>query len=137
LIEDWGKLLDAEKLRQLLALVNMNVKPLDRSLVDEADVKLIVYVDNSGYVELRTVRMDYGDAMRILERLKRTSYNGAELTKWNGRCMVYMSMNEIKKYQDLVIEIYKVLKRMCRKAMSKGRTRRMITITSVITNLNC
>ncbi|WP_054843041.1 hypothetical protein [Vulcanisaeta distributa] len=81
LVEDLGSLPDAEKLRNLITLANMRVKPLSRSSIEVVGMRIHVHVYQSGFVELRVVRNDYDDAVEVLTRLKNAGYEEAKLSK--------------------------------------------------------
>ncbi len=58
LIEDLALLPDAEKLRRLTTLVNAKIKPLGRSSIDVAGIKMTVSVNGYGFIELIVSRKD-------------------------------------------------------------------------------
>ncbi|WP_243675972.1 hypothetical protein [Vulcanisaeta distributa] len=82
LIEDLSTLLDADKLRRLITLANMRVKPKGRSSIEVAGIKMTVYANRDGYVELRISRSNYNDAVEILMKLKSAGYEEIELRRW-------------------------------------------------------
>lgn len=137
LIENLSKLPDADKLRRLIRLINITIKPRDRSSVEIAGIKMSVFVNDDGFVELKVGRKEYEEARTILERLKGAGYEEVELSKWIDRYVVYMGMNAIRKYPELVAKVCEILKRMLEEAINEGNERRAKKITKAMTNLNC
>ncbi len=70
LIDDLSALPDAEKLRRLITLVGMRIKPRGRFLIEVASIKMSVYVNNSGCVEVRVMRKDYGGSQSHLREVE-------------------------------------------------------------------
>ncbi|WP_243671482.1 hypothetical protein [Vulcanisaeta sp. JCM 16161] len=96
-------------------------------------MKMSVFVNNNGIVELRTQRRDYNDALRVLERLK----DNAKLRNHGKSFEVYMGMSEVKKDQELTKKVCEVLKRMHEEAVSEGKEGRARSIAKAMTKLNC
>ncbi|WP_243675241.1 hypothetical protein, partial [Vulcanisaeta distributa] len=137
LTEDLSTLPDADKLRRLIELTNVKTKPLGRSSIEVAGIRMNVHVNQGGFVDLIVRRHDYNDAVEVLTRLKNAGYKEVELNKRSSKYVVYMSMNAIKKYPELVSKVCEVLRRMHEKAINEGRERRAKAITKAMTNLNC
>ncbi|ADY01946.1 hypothetical protein VMUT_1745 [Vulcanisaeta moutnovskia 768-28] len=136
LIEDLAQLPDAEKLRRLNELMNMRVKPRDGSMVEVAGVRMNVHVNNNGTVELRAWLRDYGDAVRILELLRKAGYD-AGLRPDGGDFEIYVGMYEIEKDKELTAKVCEVLKRMHEETVSKGKEKRARAIIRAMARLNC
>ncbi|WP_243678421.1 hypothetical protein [Vulcanisaeta distributa] len=112
-IEDLALLPDAEKLKRLTTLTNMKSEPKGKSSVEVAGIKMTVSVNGVGHIELRVTRRDYEEARAILERLRGgADYGEVELSKRGNYFVVYMGINTIKKYPELVTKVCEVLRRM-------------------------
>ncbi|WP_243671576.1 hypothetical protein [Vulcanisaeta sp. JCM 16161] len=137
LIEDLSRLLDAEKLKRLLVLASMRIKPLGRSMIEVVEgIRMNVCAHNYS-VELRVHRMDYGEAVRILELLRNTGYRDAKLSKRSGRYVVYLNIDAIKKHPELVAKVCEVLRRMLEEVISEGKERRARSIARAMARLSC
>ncbi|WP_446751723.1 hypothetical protein [Vulcanisaeta sp. JCM 16161] len=136
LIEDLAQLPDAEKLRRLIELTGMEVKPLGRSMVEIAGIRISVVVYNDGHVELRAWRKRLEDARAVLKRLRDARYE-VELSRRGDRYVVYISMYVIERDQELARRVCEVLRRMLEEAVNKGRERRAKAITRAMERLNC
>ncbi|WP_243676463.1 hypothetical protein [Vulcanisaeta distributa] len=139
LIEDLSALPDADKLRRLITLANMRVKPpLGRSSIEVAGIKMHVHVCNNGFVELMASRYDYNDAVEVLTRLKNAGYEEVKLGRRGGdRYVVYMGIKAIRKHPELVTKVCEVLRRMLEETVNEGKERRMKAITKAMTSLGC
>ncbi|WP_243671412.1 hypothetical protein [Vulcanisaeta sp. JCM 16161] len=137
LIDDLSSLPDAEKLRRLIELMNMEPKPLGKSMVEVVDgIRMTVHVRDSGTVELRTKRKGLEDAVAILEGLKRAGYE-AGLRPLKGGFEVYMGMSEVKKDQELARKVCGVLRRMHEEVMNEDKVERAWKTAKAMKNLNC
>ncbi|ADN51733.1 hypothetical protein [Vulcanisaeta distributa] len=136
LVEDLALLPDAEKLRNIIALASAKVKPIGRSSVEVAGVRMSVHINNEGYVELRIRRKRLEDARAVLERLRNAGYN-AELREYGGRFEVHISQDEIKRHLELVVKVCEVLRRMHEEAVGEGNTERAWATAKAMANLNC
>ncbi len=136
LVEDLALLPDAEKLRNIIALASAKVKPIGRSSVEVAGVRMSVHINNEGYVELRIRRKRLEDARAVLERLRNAGYN-AELREYGGRFEVYISQDEIKRHLELVVKVCEVLRRMHDEAVGESNTERAWATAKAMINLNC
>ncbi|WP_243675071.1 hypothetical protein [Vulcanisaeta distributa] len=74
LIEDLSTLPDAEKLKNLVTLANVNVRSLGRSSIEVVGIKMSVHVNNNGRIKLRT-------KCRRLEDATPTKAHGSNKTK--------------------------------------------------------
>ncbi|GAB6947160.1 hypothetical protein JCM16161A_12900 [Vulcanisaeta sp. JCM 16161] len=133
LFEDLSLLPDAEKLRRLITLASMKVKPRGWSSIEVAGIKMTVSVNDIGHVELKAVRKDYE---AVLETLKNAGYD-AELSRRGKRYVVYMGIDVIRKYPELVSKVCEVLRRTHEEAASEGKERRAKAITRAMERLNC
>ncbi|ADN51258.1 hypothetical protein [Vulcanisaeta distributa] len=137
LVEDLSQLPDAEKLRRLLTLASLRIKPLGRSMVEVIDgVSMNVHVGGSGYVELRAVRRNREDALAIQERLRNAGYD-AMLRELKDGFVVSIINDEIKMHPGLVAEVCKILRRMHEEAISEGNKRRAWRVAKAMKKLNC
>ncbi len=137
LIEGLAQLPDAEKLRRLIELASMELKPLGHSSIEVVDgIRMNVHVSNSGTIELRAWRKGLEDAVRIRERLKRAGYE-ARLRPSSSDFEVYIGMYVIERDQELARKVCEVLRRMHEEAASKGKERRARAIARAMKKLGC
>ncbi len=137
MIEDLAQLPDAKKLRQLIELANMNIKPLGRFLIDVIyGIKISVEVNNKGYVILRVGRKRLEDAETIQKRLKGAGYD-AKLRKRYNRFEIHITQREIKRHPELVSRVCEVLRRMLEEAVNESKERRVKVIVKAIRKLSC
>ncbi|WP_243678677.1 hypothetical protein [Vulcanisaeta distributa] len=138
LIEDLSTLPDAEKLRNLITLSSMRIKPKGKSSIEVVGVKMNVGVNNKGIVELKVTRKDCEEARAILDRLKSAGYEETKLSKRGSYFVVYMGMDAIRKHPELAAKVCEVLKRMLDEAIREDNKKRAWGgITKAMTKLNC
>ncbi len=136
MIEDLSQLPDAEKLRRLIALSNMRIKPLGKSSIEIVEgIKMTVRVNKNGYVWLRTTRKNYEDAKNIWEKLRRI---GCEPGLRNYDSFeIYIDMDEIKKHPELATKVCEMLRKMHEEAVNEGNYKRALWITKALMRLGC
>ncbi|MGC8606244.1 MAG: hypothetical protein ACP5L5_01630 [Vulcanisaeta sp.] len=137
LVEDLAQLPDSEKLRRLIELTSMETKPLGRSSIEVAGIKMNVCIYHNGGVELRVQRMDYEDAVRVWESLKNTGYKEVKLSRRGKRYVVYMDVNAIMKYPELTNKACEIIRRMLEETLSRGRENRAKAIAKAMARLGC
>ncbi|MGC8605999.1 MAG: hypothetical protein ACP5GZ_01415 [Vulcanisaeta sp.] len=138
IIEDLARLPDAEKLRRLIELANVKVKPPNKSSIEVVDgVKMTIRIGAGGIIELRTWRKDYREVMKILEKLRDAGYKETKLSKWGEKFTVYMSMDVIKKYPELISKVCEVLRKIYDEAMNEDNMKKARTIAKAIRKLGC
>lgn len=132
-----SQLPDAEKLRRLLTLASLRIKPLGRSSIEVIDgIRMSVQMVGRGCVALKITRKYREDTLAIQERLRSAGYN-AKLGRQGSRFAVYISHGEIKKHPELVVKVCEVLRKMLNEAISEGKTKRASAITKAMENLGC
>ncbi|WP_243678734.1 hypothetical protein [Vulcanisaeta distributa] len=142
LIEDLSLLPDADKLKNLITLAGMRVKPLGRLMIEIIDgIWMNVNVSGSGCVVLRVVRKNREDATAILEKLKNAGYD-AELRTWNNGYCVYISYDKLMNYPEriktaLIKKVCEILRKMLDEALNEKNKKRTRAVTKAMANLRC
>ncbi|MGC9226018.1 hypothetical protein [Caldivirga sp.] len=138
LIEDLSQLPDAGKLRRLLMLSNMEIKPRGNSSVEVIKgLKMNIHVKPNGYIELRIKRKGYDNARSIWERLRKADYN-AKLRQLSDRFFeVYITQIWFIDHPKLIIKICRVLRNMYEEAIGKSNAKRASVMAQVMTRLGC
>ena len=137
IIENLSELPDAEKLRRLIGLADMEVRSLGRSMVEVVDgVWMSINVYSSGTIQLRVVRRDYEDAKKIWERLRGVGYD-ARLRRYGEVFVVCINMGEVKRHPELAAKVCGLLRGMHEEVLGEGSTRRVQSIAKVMEKLNC
>ncbi len=91
-----SQLPDAEKLRRLLTLASLRIKPLGRSSIEVIDgIRMSVQMVGRGCVALKITRKYREDALVIQERLRSAGYN-AMLRELKDGFVVSIINDEIK-----------------------------------------
>ncbi|MGC9153076.1 MAG: hypothetical protein ACP5GY_05000 [Vulcanisaeta sp.] len=137
MIEDLSELPDAEKLKRLIRLADMEVRSLGRSMVEVVDgVWMSINVHSSGTIQLRVVRRNYEDAKKIWEKLREAGYD-ARLRKYGEVFVVRINMGEIERHPELAVKVCGVLRRLYEEGLSERSTGRAQSMAKVVERLGC
>ncbi|ADN49508.1 hypothetical protein [Vulcanisaeta distributa] len=137
IVECLSQLPDADKLRNLITLASMRVKPHGRSMIEIIDdVWMNINVRDAGYVELRAWRRRLEDARAIQEALRRAGYE-AKLREARGGFEIYINKGQAKRSPELLIKICGALRKMYEDAISENNERKAEKIARAIITLNC
>ncbi len=137
LIDDLSKLFNAEKLKRLITISNMEIKSLGRSSIEIIDgIKMSIQLKEYGNIELRIERKNYEDAKRIQELLKSAGCD-AKLANYGKFFRVFISMETIREHKELAAKVCEILRRMHKNAIDEGNTERAWRIARAITKLSC
>ncbi len=136
MIEDLAQLPDADKLRNIIILANKKDRPLGKSSVSVAGVRMTISINQDGYVELRAFRRNFERAKTVLERLKDANFN-PKIRGRNRRFEIYIKRNEIKSHPELLAKVCEILKKMLEDAIRNDDKRRIEKISKAIISLGC
>ncbi len=138
LIEDLSQLPDAGKLRRLLTLSNMEIKPKGNSSIEVIEgLKMNIHVKSNGYIELRIKRKGYDNARSIWERLRKADYNAKLRQRGDRFFEVYITQIWFIDHPELIIKICRVLRNMYEEAIGKSNAKRASVIAQAMTRLGC
>jgi len=136
MIESLSILPDAEKLRRLIALTNIKIKPRGSLSIEIDNIKMSIHVRDEGYIEIRILRKNYEDARAIQERLNSAGYK-AKLRK-NGKSFeVCIDIDEIKRHPELIAKVCDTLRRIHEETINENNAMKAWKVAKAIMRLNC